>query len=75
MAKVIETILGRVKGWTREEQEELMRFVLDIETRHGREDDLDDEDWRTIKERQAAAQRGDIATEAEVAAVFDRYRG
>jgi hypothetical protein len=71
---VLENILGRVGEWSPEAQEELVRFVLEIEQRNAHADDLTDEDWKIIDERVEAARRGEIATDEEVAALFGKYR-
>jgi hypothetical protein len=70
----VKAVLDRVMTWPQEAQEELVRSALDIERRRVRDDGLTAEDWSVINERSAAVRRGDVATEQEVAAVFNRYR-
>jgi hypothetical protein len=70
----VKEVLDRVLTWPREAQEELVQSALEIERRRVGDDELTQNDWKTIEERSRAARGGDIASDQEVAAVFDRYR-
>jgi hypothetical protein len=70
----VKQVLERVLTWPHEAQEELVRSALDIERRHVGDGELTQADWKIIEERSRDARGGDIATDQEVAAVFDRYR-
>jgi hypothetical protein len=74
MTKVLEDALRRTKTWPQKDQEELLRFLLDVERRHGSEDVLSDEDWKLIEECMRAARHGNLASDKEVKAVFAKYR-
>lgn len=67
----IKVILERVLTWPAEDQERVTRFVEQLEGIGSRED-ITDEEWKLIEERAA---RRDLATDEEVNAVFNRYRG
>ena len=67
----IPDVRERVLTWSSEDQERVVRFVREIE--HGSfTDDITDEEWKLIEKRLA---QPDLATDEEVKAVFDRYRG
>ena len=70
----VKEVLDRVLTWPREAQEELVQSALEIERRRVGDDELTQNDWKIIEERSRAAHGGDIASDQEVAAVFDRYR-
>ena len=66
----VKDILDRVLTWPQADQEKVARFVRHVEQWRA-DDDLTDEEWRTIEERAA---RHDLATDAEVQELFNRYR-
>jgi hypothetical protein len=70
----VKEVLDRVLTWPREAQEELVQSALEIERRRVGDDELTPNDWKIVEERSRAARGGDIASDQEVAAVFDRYR-
>jgi hypothetical protein len=70
----VKQIFDRVLTWSPERQEEVARLALEIERWHAGDDELTETDLKTIDERSKAGRRGDIASDHEVAAVFDRYR-
>ena len=66
----LREILDQVLTWPPEDREKVARFVREVaQMRAG--DDLTDEEWRIVEERAA---RRDIASDEEVARLFDRYR-
>jgi hypothetical protein len=65
----VKEILDRVLTCTEEDQKKVARFVQQVEA--GREDDINEQEWRLIEERAA---RRDLATDEEVEQLFSRYR-
>jgi predicted transcriptional regulator len=71
----IDAVLDRVKTWPPERQEEAMRVLLEMEAEVRGVYHLTEEDRREIELSMEEARRGEFATDEEVAAVFNRYRG
>jgi len=71
MTQRLKELMKRAESWPAKEQEALADVMDDIEQRHDRIPELTDDDWKVIDQRVAL---GDIATDEEVAAVFNRYR-
>jgi predicted transcriptional regulator len=71
----IEAVLDRVKTWPPERQEEAMLMLLELEAETTGAYRLTEDDRREIELSMAEARRGEFATDQEVAAVFNRYRG
>jgi hypothetical protein len=70
----LKQMLARAEQWSDEDQEELAQVALEIEARrHGLYHATPDE-LRAIDEALAAVARGEIASDAEVEAVFAKYR-
>ncbi|HEV7982945.1 MAG TPA: hypothetical protein VGP86_08635 [Xanthobacteraceae bacterium] len=67
----VKAILDKVLTWPEDEQERVARFVREIERRRG-DDDITDDEWKLIAAR---AQRRELASDEEVEALFNRYRG
>jgi hypothetical protein len=74
MPRDFEALLGLVSTWPEEAQDELMKSIADIGARHATVFRLNDEERAAIEEALAAVDRGEIATDEEVAAVFNRFR-
>ncbi len=70
----LKDVLNRAQYWPVSAQEELLRAAMIIERNQDVDFELNSEDWRIIDERIAAAARGEIAGDAEVEAVFGKYR-
>ena len=75
MIKALERAIEKVKALSEERQEyaaELLEQIADAD------DDavyrLSDEERRLVREGLAELDRGEVASEAEVRAVFDKYR-
>ena len=70
----LRRVLARAERWSEDEQEELAQVALEIEARrHGLYSATPDE-LAAIDEALSAVERGEIASEAELEAVFARYR-
>jgi hypothetical protein len=70
----VKQIFDRILTWPPERQEEVARLALEIERWHAGDDELTENDWKTIDERSAAGRRGNLASDEEVTALFNRYR-
>ena len=70
----LKKMLARAESWSEQDQEELAQVVLEIEARrHGVYHATSDE-LKAIDEALAAIERGEIASDQEVEAVFAKYR-
>ena len=74
MNKVVETLLERVADWPEEAQAELVKSIVDIETRHFGVYKLSAEERAAIEEALEEMRQGKFASDEAVAAVFNRYR-
>jgi hypothetical protein len=73
MIKVLEQAIEKIKKLPREQQEyaaELLEQIAEL----GEDAVLSDEERRLVREGLDELDRGEVASEAEVRAVFDRYR-
>lgn len=73
MNKKLETLLDIVSSWPEAAQDELMKSVAEINARHAGVYRLSDNERAAIESALAAVERGEIATDEEVAAVFKRH--
>lgn len=73
MNKKLETLLDLVSTWPEAAQDELMKSIADIEARHGSVYRLSEEEKAAIENALAAVDRGEIATDEEMAALFKRH--
>jgi predicted transcriptional regulator len=71
----IDSVLDRVRTWPPERQEDAVRVLLQMEAAGTEVYVLSDDERAAIEEGMAQARRGEFATDEEVAAVFNRYRG
>jgi predicted transcriptional regulator len=76
MSKTLKDVLERADGWPEWAQQELAELAdeIDREVNAGTYR-ATREELQRIDEGLAAAQRGEFATEAEVEAVFAKFRG
>jgi predicted transcriptional regulator len=70
----IDSILDRVRTWPEERQEDAARVLLAMESEDNGVYRLTDEERAEIRTALAEVERGEVASDEEVAAVFDRYR-
>jgi predicted transcriptional regulator len=74
MNKRLETLLERVSTWPEEAQAELARIIDELEWQYSRDVyQLSDEENAAIDKALAAADRGEFATDEEMAALFKRH--
>jgi predicted transcriptional regulator len=71
----LEILLERVSTWPEEAQDEFVKSVADIENKHLGVYRLNDEERDAVRRGLADMREGRLASDAEVAAVFNRYRG
>ena len=67
-------LLERAASWPDEAQAELVEAMLAIEARHGGIYRLNDEERTAVRRGLQEFHEGKLASDAEVAAVLDRYR-
>lgn len=70
----LEILLERVSTWPEEAQDEFVKSVADIESKHLGVYRLSDEERAAVRRGLADMREGRLASDAEVAAVFNRYR-
>jgi predicted transcriptional regulator len=71
----LEILLERVSTWPEEAQDEFVKSVADIESKHLGVYRLSDEERDAVRRGLADMRAGRLASDADVAAVFNRYRG
>lgn len=70
----IDAVLERVRTWPAEKQEDALRALLEIEAEGTEVYKLSDDERAEIEASIAEADRGEFATDEEVAAIFSRHR-
>jgi hypothetical protein len=70
----IDAIFDRAREWRHEIQEEAALILLAFEDRNAGIYRLSDEERADIQEALAEMERGEVASDQEVAAMFDRMR-
>jgi predicted transcriptional regulator len=74
MVDLIETLLERITDWPKEAQAEVVKAIVDIETKYFGVYKLSAEERAAVLAAKAQAERGEFASDEEVAALFNRYR-
>lgn len=74
MIKALEQAVEKVKKLSRERQEYAAEILEQIAEAGDGVYALSEEERRLVREGLAELDRGEVATEAEVRAVFDKYR-
>ena len=68
----IEAVFARVRTWPAEKQQEAVGALLAIENDEYDDcSDMTEEDWADLEEGLAELDRGELASEEEVKALFD----
>jgi hypothetical protein len=70
----LKKVLARAETWSEQDQEELAQIVLEIEARRHGVYHASPDELKAIDDALAAVDRGEIATDREVEAVFAKYR-
>jgi len=70
----IDAVLDRVRTWPPERQEDAVRVLLRMEEAGTEVYELSEEELADIEEGLKEIERGEVATEEEVAALFSRSR-
>ena len=74
MIKALEQAIEKVKKLSRERQEYAAEVLEQIAEADDEVYSLSDEERRLVREGLAELDRGEVATDMEVRAVFDKYR-
>jgi hypothetical protein len=69
-AEALKDIMKRAATWPVEDQEELIVLAHAIDRRHARAPEITDEEWAIIDARERT---NNLATDAEVSALFEKY--
>jgi predicted transcriptional regulator len=70
----LEILLERISTWPEAAQEEFVRSIADIESRHIGVYRLNDAERDAVRRGLADMRQGRLASDDAVAAVFNRYR-
>jgi len=68
----LEAVFDRVRSWPPEKQERALEALQQIETRQGEIYELSDEERADLEEALAEMERGEVASQEDVDAVFRR---
>jgi predicted transcriptional regulator len=71
----IDAIFERVRSWPLERQEDAAEVLLTLEQQGTDVYELSDDEIAEIELALEEAERGEFATDEEMKALFDRYRG
>ncbi|MCX7296084.1 MAG: hypothetical protein WCG00_16930 [Hyphomicrobiales bacterium] len=74
MTSHLKEVLERVETWSEQDQEKLAKVILEVEAQLLMSDDLTPEQLKAIDEGVAAADRGEIASDKQVKALFAKFR-
>jgi predicted transcriptional regulator len=74
MTAILKKVLELAETWSERDQEELAQIALEIEARRHGAYQATEEELRAIDEGLAAIERGEIASDAEVEALFAKFR-
>ena len=71
-SKSFKTLSDRIASWPEEAQADLVRFIIETEAKHFGVYRLSDEEREAVRKGIEAAERGDFASDEEIAALFRR---
>ncbi len=74
MKHLLEDLMERAAIWPEEAQAELVEAMIEIEAKHAGEYRLSDAERQAVRRGLQDMRDGKFASEAQVAAVFNRYR-
>jgi hypothetical protein len=74
MMKSLENLMHRVESWPKEAQHELVRLAGEIEGELTGEYQASPDELKAIDEALAQIERGEVASDAEVAMAFAQFR-
>jgi len=74
MTSHLKEVLERVETWSEQDQEKLAQVILEVEAQLLVSNDLTPEQLKAIDEGVAAADRGEIASDEQVKALFAKFR-
>lgn len=74
MIKALEKAIEKVKALSKERQEYAAEVLEQIATAGDEVHQLSDDERKLVREGLAELDRGEVVSEAEVRAVFDKYR-
>jgi hypothetical protein len=74
MTKLLEQAIEQIRALPDIEQDEAAELLFNLAARANGRIRLDEETRAAVREGRAQAERGEFATEEEIAAVFDRAR-
>ncbi|MBB5047694.1 hypothetical protein HNR60_002451 [Rhodopseudomonas rhenobacensis] len=72
--EALEVLLDSVSTWPEEAQEELLRSFSEIQTKYLGVYQLNDDERAAVRRGLAEMREGKLASDEEVAALFNRYR-
>lgn len=76
MTKIeIDAVFERVRTWPQERQEDAAAMLLRMEQEDAEPYELTDEELADVEEAERQAERGEFASDEEMTALFDKYRG
>ena len=70
----LEILLDRVAAWPEEDQDRIIRLIDEIEATRRDVYKLSDDERAAARRGLAEMRAGDLASDEEVASVFDRHR-
>ena len=74
MKHLLEDLMARAAIWSEEAQAELFEAMIEIETKHAGEYRLNDAERQAVRRGLREMRDGAIASDEQVASVFNRYR-
>jgi len=73
--KLLEDVLERVETWPKERQQDAAWLLMAMEAQDSTPYRLTAEQREQVRAALKEVERGEVASDEQVAAMFDRYRG